>query len=104
MAYYLSYRVNVFINLALAAFIGFIHVPVPEICNDILYYLVKRVNRLVENGEPNSSGIHSGIQPDGEDTCSVVAQNEQGDGQDGPVSEDESGGAGELEPDGEEDD
>ena len=97
------YRFNIFVNLVVATFVGFIHVPIPEICSDLLYYLVKRVNRLVTNGEPSSSDVYSGVQPDGEDACSVVAQNEPGDGQDGPLGEDESGGVGELESDGKKD-
>ena len=104
MTFVLIHRFNIFVNLLVATFIGFIHVPMPEISEDIVYYLVKRLDRLVSNGESYSDSIHSSVQSDESDACSVVAQNEPGDGPGGPFEEDGYRQPSELESDGKKND
>jgi hypothetical protein len=94
------HRVSVCVHLVVAAALSIIYIPFPEICDGIIHYLVKRVDTIITNGEPNRQCFCQRVQSDGEDARSVVEENEQGDGQDGSFSEDESGGTSELESDG----
>ena len=94
------HRINVCFNLVLVTALSLIYIPFPDITGDIIFFLVKRVNRLVTYGEPECDDICEGFQPDGEDTCDVAADDESGDGEDGSECEDGSSGAGGHEPDG----
>ncbi len=93
-------RLNAFLSLALASVLSLIYVPFPSFCGDIVYYLVKRSERLIINGESDRKQFCPGFQTDGEDTCSVVEENEPNDGQAGPGDADELGGVDQREPDG----
>jgi hypothetical protein len=94
------HRFSVCVHLIVAAALSIVYVPFPEICDGIIHYLVKRVDYIITNGEPYCEHVCQCVQPCGEDARSVVEENEPGDGQDGSDSEDESGGACELESDG----
>lgn len=98
------HRVGVCVHLVVAAALSIIYIPFPEICDGIIHYIVKRVDYIIANGEPDRQCVCKCFQPDGEDARSVVEENEQGDGQDGSDSEDESGRTSELESDGRKDD
>lgn len=98
------HRVNIFLNLVNATLISFIHIPFPEICSDILYFLVKRLNSLVVNGEYYCQGVCKHFRPDEQDTCSVVEENEHSDGEDGYEQEDGFRRISESEPNGEKND
>ena len=94
------HRVSVFVHLTVAAALSLIYIPFPEICDGIIHFIVKKVTYIIVNGEPDREFFRQPIQSDGEDTRSVVAENEPGDGQDGSVSEDGSGRTSELKPNG----
>ena len=98
------HRVAVFVHLAVATVLSVIYIPFPEICDGIIHFLVKRVDYIIVNGESYCEHFHQRIQSSGEDACSVVEENEPGDGEDGHVSEVESRRDGELQPDGCKDD
>lgn len=98
------HRFGVFIHLTVAAALSIVYVPFPEICDGLLHYIVKRVDHLIVNGEPCCEQVCKFVQSDGEDACSVVEENEQGNGEDGSVSEDELGGTSGLKSDGSKDD
>ena len=85
------HRLNVCINLLNATLISIIYVPFPDICGDILYYLVKRVNSLVLNGEYYCKDVHRRFRPDEQDACSVVEENEPDDGSNDYGQENEFG-------------
>ena len=98
------HRVSVCVHIVVAAALSIIYIPFPEICDGIIHYIVKKVDYIITNGEPYSQRVCPCVQPDGEDARSVVEENEQGNGQDGSDSEDESGRTSELESDGRKDD
>lgn len=98
------HRVSVFVHLVVAAALSIIYVPFPEVCDGIIHYIVKKVDYIITNGESSCQHFCKCVQSSGEDACSVVEENEQGDGQDGSISEDESGRVSELESDGRKDD
>jgi len=91
-------RLNVLMSLALASVLAVLHVPFPSFCGDIIYYLVKRSERLIINGESDCKQFCPCVQTDGEDACSVVEENEPDDGLGGPREADESGGVDQREP------
>ena len=96
-------RINVFIHIITAAILSFLYVPFPETCDGIIHYIVKRIDHIITNGESNCQKFCQCVQPDGEDSRSVVAENDQGDGQDRHDETSESGRDGEFEPIGRED-
>jgi len=98
------HRLSVCVHLVIAAALSIIYVPLPEICDGIIHYIVKKVDYIITNGEPYSQCVCPCVQSDGEDTCSMVEENEQGDGQDGSISENESRRTSQLESDGRKDD
>jgi hypothetical protein len=97
-------RIAVFVHLTVATLLSIIYIPFPEICDAVIYQLIKNTERLILNGESYSKQFCKSVQPVGEDSRSVVAENEQGDGEDGPDDEVQSGRDGEFEPDGCKDD
>ena len=97
-------RINALFSLLLASVISVIYVPFPDFCSDIVYYLVKRTTRIIENDESDREPICEDVQPEGEDACSVVEENESSDGEDGPDdAADEPTGNDQREPNGGED-
>ena len=98
------HRVAVLVHLVVATLVSIIYVPFPEVCDAVMYHLVKNTERLLVNGESCSKQFCKCVQSTGEDSCSVVAENEQGDGEDGPDDEVQSGRDGELQSDGCKDD
>ena len=71
------HRLNVCVNLLTATLISIIYVPFPEICDDILYFLVKRLTSLVNrDGEYYCKNFCGCVRPDEQDACSVVEENE----------------------------
>lgn len=92
-------RVAVFIHLTVATLLSIIYIPFPEICDAVIYQLIKNTERLVLNGESYSKQFCKNVQPVGEDSRSVVAENEQGYGEDGSNDEDEFIRTSELESD-----
>jgi len=98
------YRVKAVIGLALATFLGFLYIPIPQSCNDIIFYLVKRTERILINGESNRDQFCQCFQSDGEESCDLAEEHEQDDGEAESVSENELGGDCEREPDGEKND
>jgi len=94
-------RINALFSLLLASVISVIYVPFPDFCADIVYYLVKRTVRIIENDESEREPICEDVQPDGEDACSVVEENESSNGED--ITADEPIGDDKREPDGGED-
>jgi hypothetical protein len=94
-------RINALFSLLLASVISVIYVPFPDFCSDIVYYLVKRTARIIENDESEREPVCEDVQPDGEDSCSVVEENESSDGED--VAADEHTGDDQRESDGSED-
>ena len=98
------YRVNAVLSLALATVLGLLYIPIPESCGDIVYYLIKRAERILINGEPNRDQFCQCFQPDGEEPCDLAEEHEQDDGEAGSVCENELGGDCEREPDEEKND
>lgn len=98
------HRFAVFVHLVVATLVSLIYVPFPETCDAIMLHLVKNTERLLINGEYCSKQFCKCVQSDGEDACSVVEENEQGDGEAGSDSEYEPDGTGEFKPDGCKDD
>lgn len=97
-------RIAAFIHLAVATVISIIYIPFPEMCDAVMFHLVKNTEHLILNGEPRSKQFCKCVQADGEDACSVVEENEPSDGEDRSDDEHESDGDGEREPDGCKDD
>jgi hypothetical protein len=91
-------RVKALFGILLASALSIIYVPFPDITGDIVYYLVKRSARIIENDESNRQQVCEGVQPEGEDACSVVEENEPCDGENGPNNTDESVGNDQREP------
>ena len=98
------HRVAVFVHLVVATIVSIIYIPFPEVCDAVMYHLVKNTERLIANGESCSQQFCKCVQSEGEDACSVVEENEQGDGEDGSYEEHESERDSELESDGCKDD
>jgi hypothetical protein len=98
------YRVNAVLSLALATLLGFLYIPIPESCNDIVYYLIKRAERILINGEPNRDQFCQCFQSDGEESCDLAEEYEQDDDEAESVDENELGGDCERESDGEKND
>ena len=99
------HRLNVCINLLTATLISIIYVPFPDICGDILYFLVKRLTSLVNrDGEYYCKNFCGCVRPDEQDACSVVEENDQSDGENGPTCENEFGRISGTESDGENND
>ena len=86
------YRINAVLSLALATVLGILYIPIPDSCGDIVYYLVKRVERILINGEPNRDQFCQCFQSDGEESCDLAEEHEQDDVEAEPVGEDEPGG------------
>ena len=99
------HRLNVCVNLLTATLISIIYVPFPDICDDILFFLVKRLTSLINrDGEYHCKNFCGCVRPDEQDACSVVEENEQSDGSVGHEQADEFGRISGPESDGEEHD
>ncbi len=80
-------RVTLFLHFLTGVFISAIYVPFPKLVPDILFFLIKRMNRLIGNELSDSESVCGSVQSDGGDARSVVEENDGTYGESGSKEE-----------------
>jgi hypothetical protein len=93
-------RLQVCLNLLLASAVAFFEIPIPNMFPGVVHYIVKRVNRFLENGEQVSEPICEEVQSSRNGACDLAEADDESDGESHGSNEDGSVTSGEHQPDG----